>query len=338
MMQHDEDVLLEVKNLKTHFSLRQGVVKSVDGVNLKIKRGQTLGVVGESGCGKSVTAQSILRIVPSPGKIVEGEILLHTKADGQSLDLAQLPPKGQAIRQVRGGEISMIFQEPMASLSPVYTIGNQIIEMVYLHQSIGKAGAKEQVLDMLARVGFAQPARTFDAYPHELSGGMRQRAVIAMALMGRPSLLIADEPTTALDVTTEAQILRLLKRLQAELGMAIMFITHDLGVIAKMADQVAVMYLGKVVEQTDVDSIFYQPKHPYLRALLDSVPQLGGQREARLKSITGMVPDPFNLPSGCPFYPRCPDFIPDRCDVDVPGYVELGQGNQHGVACHLHTS
>ena len=256
------EVLLEVRNLRTHFKLRQGIVRSVDGVDLTIYRGQTLGVVGESGCGKSVTAQSILRIVPHPGEIVGGQILLYGEAGGEPVDLATLPPKGQRIREVRGGEIGMIFQEPMASLSPVHTVGNQIIEMALLHREGGQAEARGAVLDMLGRVGFSEPERTFDSYPHELSGGMRQRAVIAMALVGRPSLLIADEPTTALDVTTEAQILRLLKRLQADLGMAIMFITHDLGVIAKMADHAAVMYLGKVVEHSDVDALFHDAQAP----------------------------------------------------------------------------
>ena len=338
MTQPAADVLLEVKNLKTHFSLRQGEVRSVDGVDLTIQRGQTLGVVGESGCGKSVTAQSILRIVPYPGKIVAGQILLHGTAGGEPVDLVQLPPKGQRIRDIRGGEIGMIFQEPMASLSPVHSVGNQVIEMALLHQQGGKPEARAAVLDMLSRVGFSEPARTFDAYPHELSGGMRQRAVIAMALVGRPSLLIADEPTTALDVTTEAQILRLLKRLQAELGMAMMFITHDLGVIAKMADHAAVMYLGKVVEHSDVDSLFYDPKHPYLRALLESVPRFGGRSAGRLQSIEGIVPDPFRVPGGCPFHPRCPQSIAGHCDVEVPVYRALPEARHRGVACHLHAA
>ena len=242
------------------------------------------------------------------------------------------------MRAIRGGEIGMIFQEPMASLSPVHSIGNQIIEMALLHREGGKAAAREAVLDMLARVGFSEPARTFDAYPHQLSGGMRQRAVIAMALVGRPSLLIADEPTTALDVTTEAQILRLLKRLQAELGMAILFITHDLGVIAKMADHAAVMYLGKVVEHSDVDSLFYDPKHPYLRALLASVPRFGGRTQDRLLSIEGVVPDPFRVPAGCPFHPRCPESIASRCEVDVPVYRTLQEAPYRGVSCHLHAA
>ena len=336
------ETLLEVKDLKTNFPLRQGIVRAVDGVSLMIERGQTLGVVGESGCGKSVTAQSILRIVPSPGEIVDGEILLHRILDvsgisrvDEVLDLTQLDSNSAEMRSIRGGEISMIFQEPMTSLSPVYTIGNQIIEVVLLHRSVSKAAAKEMVLEMLDHVGFSEPRRNYDAYPHELSGGMRQRGVIAMALMCRPSLLIADEPTTALDVTTEAQILRLMRRLQDELGMAIMFITHDLGVIAKMADVVSVMYLGRVVETAAVDAAFYDPKHPYLRALLHSIPRLGRARGERLEPIEGMVPDPFNVPPGCSFHPRCPEFMPGICDVDVPVTTEL-DGSGHWVACHLY--
>ncbi|MBV7334089.1 ABC transporter ATP-binding protein [Chloroflexi bacterium TSY] len=347
--------MLNHPELHTQFKLRQGTVQAVAGVNLTIYRGQTLGIVGESGCGKSVTAQSILRIVPPPGRIVSGEILLHDIGQHHEvIDLAQLDPKGTKIRAVRGGEIGMIFQEPMATLSPVYSVGNQILEAALLHlhtnnQPISKPEAREMVLDMLARVGFSDPARTFQAYPHELSGGMRQRAVIAMALIGRPKLLIADEPTTALDVTTEAQILRLLKELQVEFGMAILFITHDLGVIAKMANDVAVMYLGKVVEQTDVNSVFYNPQHPYLRALLDSVPRFGGAQSQRLRPIEGIVPDPANLPSGCSFHPRCREFVPGTCDVVSPTYITTGSNpaigtNQrewnpnYGVACHLYTS
>ena len=338
------NTLLEVTGLKTYFSLRQGIVRAVDGADLSIERGKTLGLVGESGCGKSVTAQSILRIVPPPGKIVAGKIILHrlaSKATSFSLteivDLTQFDPQGPEIREIRGREISMIFQEPMTSLSPVYTIGSQIIEAVLLHQEVSKADAKEMVVDMLERVGFSNPSRQYYAYPHELSGGMRQRAVIAMALMCRPSLLIADEPTTALDVTTEAQILRLMRELQDELGMAIMFITHDLGVIAKMAGKVAVMYLGRVVESADVDSIFHDPKHPYLSALLHSIPRLGRTRGKRLEPIKGMVPDPFRVPSGCAFHPRCPNFMPGVCDVEVPPSIYVDSSG-HSVACHLYAA
>lgn len=336
------EALLEVRDLQTWFTLRQGVVRAVEGASFTVRRGKTLGIVGESGCGKSVTGQSILRIVPSPGKIVGGQIILHSDNQGaagscsaRAVDLTQLDPDSGAMRAIRGAEIAMIFQEPMTSLSPVYSVGSQIIEVVLLHRKVSRSQAKELVVEMLAHVGFAEPRRRFDAYPHELSGGMRQRAVIAMALMCRPSLLIADEPTTALDVTTEAQILRLMRRLQGELGMAIMFITHDLGVIAKMADEVAVMYLGRIVESADVDAAFYAPRHPYLRALLDSIPRYGQSRGQRLRPIQGMVPDPFNVPPGCPFHPRCPEFMPGVCDVEMPAFVQL-DGPSHSVACHLY--
>jgi len=342
------DVLIELEDLKTQFFLREGVVRAVDGVSFTIPRGKTLGVVGESGCGKSVTAQSIMRIVPHPGRIVRGKIVLYLRRkEGDAFSLTEeitltdLDPRGREIRDIRGKEISMIFQEPMSCFSPVYTIGNQLSEAVLLHQEVSKETAREMVIEMLARVGIANAAQNFDSFPHQLSGGMRQRAMIAMALMCRPSLLIADEPTTAVDVTTEAQVLRLMRRLQDELGMAIMFITHDLGVIAQMADDVVVMYLGKVVESADVDSIFYAPKHPYLRSLLRSVPRIGIKTGGRLESIKGMVPDPFSVPSGCPFHPRCPEFMPGTCDLKVPEYLPLGCGNdgrEHRVACHLYSA
>ena len=337
------EILLEVNDLRVYFPLRQRIVRAVDGASFVVKRRKTLGIVGESGCGKSVTAQAILRIVPPPGKITGGQIILHrgTKQVGASLvneivDLTRLDPMGREMRAIRGSEISMIFQEPMASLSPVYTVGSQITEVVLLHRKVRRNEAKDLVIEMLARVGFYEPRRRFDAYPHELSGGMRQRAVIAMALMCHPSLLIADEPTTALDVTTEAQILRLMRKLQNELGMAIMFITHDLGVVAKMADEVAVMYLGRVVESASVDSAFYDPRHPYLRALLNSVPRFGHSREQRLTPIQGMVPDPLNVLPGCPFHPRCPEVMLGLCDVEVPVYAELDDPG-HCVACHLYS-
>ncbi len=301
-------LLLEVKDLKTHFFLAQGIVRAVDGVDLTVQRGQTVGIVGESGCGKSVMARSILRIVPPPGRVVGGEMLFDHEMEGSTpayddkssagsvIDLATLDPNGDKIRSIRGAEISMIFQEPMTSLSPVHTIGNQIIEAIVLHQEVTQEQARQQAIDMLARVNMPQPSRTIDRYPHQLSGGMRQRAMIAMALACRPSLLIADEPTTALDVTTQAQILTLMRDLQKEFGMAIIFITHDLGVIAQMVDYVVVMYLGRVVEMADVDTIFYDPKHPYTQALLRSIPRLGRKSaegvSGRLAAIRGSVPDP----------------------------------------------
>ena len=332
-----DDVLLEVRNLKTHFFTDEGVVRAVDGVNYTIRRGRTLGIVGESGCGKSVTAQSILRIVPRPGRIVEGEILFHRQrpsgtngATARHVDLAQMDPSGKEIRSIRGNEIALIFQEPMSSLSPVHTIGHQMIETIRLHQKVGKAEARERAIEALRRVGIPRPNEAVDRYTYQLSGGQRQRAVIALALSCQPSLLIADEPTTALDVTTEAQILELMKELQQEYGMAIQIITHNLGVIAEMADDVVVMYLGKEVEQAPVEELFRNPRHPYTRALLRSVPRLGRKRRERLEAIQGMVPDPFSIPPGCPFNTRCSYYRPGICDD--PQYVQVGP--DHWARCN----
>ena len=338
------EVVLEVKGLKTHFFLQQGVVRAVEDVDFTVMRGQTVGVVGESGCGKSVMARSVLSIVPPPGRIVEGEILFHrTRSHNGSVskdvvDMAQLDPKGPEARSIRGAEISMVFQEPMTSLSPVHSIGDQIIEAILLHQEVDKTEARRLAIEMLARVGMPHPGRTIDRYPHQLSGGMRQRAMIAMALSCQPAILIADEPTTALDVTTQAQILSLMKELQDELGMAIIFITHDLGVIAQMADFVVVMYLGEVVEMADVTSIFYDPKHPYTQSLLRSIPRLGRkslqQQATRLMAIKGTVPDPYSIPKGCPFHPRCRKAIRGVCDQQDPPFLELEGG--HKVRCVLY--
>jgi len=337
----DRPLLLEVKNLHTKFFLDEGTVHAVDGADFNLYRGQTLGVVGESGCGKSVTARSILRIVPRPGKITEGQILYHrpnrddrTGAATRLTDLTALDDRGPEIRSIRGAEISMVFQEPMTSLSPVHTVGSQIIEAIMLHQSVSKEEARNNAIEVLDHVGMPQPRRTVDRYPHELSGGMRQRCMIAMALSCHPSLLIADEPTTALDVTTEAQILQLMRNLQEELGMAIMFITHNLGVIAQMTRDVIVMYLGKVVEAGNVDDIFYNATHPYTQALLRSIPRVGRKSRERLESISGNVPDPYNVPSGCPFYPRCMQFMRGVCDKQDPPMIEVGPG--HRARCHLY--
>jgi oligopeptide/dipeptide ABC transporter ATP-binding protein len=327
------DLLLEVRDLRTYFPLHEGTVRAVDGVSFTLRRGRTLGIVGESGCGKSVTAQSILRIVPPPGKIVSGEILYHRRRDGgddEAIDLTQLDPHGKAIRDIRGNEISYIFQEPMASLSPVHTIGHQIAETIALHQRVNRDEARARAIQVLDHVGMVRPSETIDRYAHQLSGGQRQRAVIALALSCQPSLLIADEPTTAHDVTTEAQILDLMRRLQRELGMAIQFITHNLGVIAEMADDVVVMYLGRQVEQASVDDLFFNPRHPYTRALLRSIPKLGRRTRERLEAIRGMVPDPFSVPSGCPFHPRCPMYRPGVCDE--PEWLEVRPN--HWVRCN----
>ncbi|MBX3011715.1 MAG: ABC transporter ATP-binding protein [Caldilineaceae bacterium] len=336
-----DDLLLEIKNLKTHFFLQEGIVRAVDGVNLQIARGQTLGVIGESGCGKSVTAQSILRITPTPpARIVDGAILYHARqangTRGEVIDLAQLDPRGQTIRAIRGGRISMIFQEPMTSFGPMHTIGNQIMEAILLHQPLSQPQARERAIDLLRRVGISGAERTVDAYPHQLSGGMRQRAMIAMALSCNPDLLIADEPTTALDVTIQAQILELLVELQNEFHMAILFITHNLGVIAEVAHNVAVMYMGRVMEQGSVRTIFSNPMHPYTRGLLASVPHIDGKKQTRLTAIEGVVPDPYDPPPGCPFCDRCPSFMAGVCDQAMPALVN--HADDHQVRCFLYAS
>ncbi len=339
----NNNLLLEVKNLKTYFFLDEGTARAVDGIDFDIRYGQTLGVVGESGCGKSVTARSILRIVPKPGRIVEGDITLHRCLEkngctvAEAVRLTDLDPRGSLIRSIRGCQIALVPQEPMMSLSPVHTIGNQIIEAIVLHQNVSQTEGREKAIEMLDLVGMPQPDRMIDRYPHQLSGGMRQRCIIAMALSCHPSLLIADEPTTALDVTTEAQILKLMRRLQEEFGMAIMFITHNLGVIAQMTENVVVMYMGKIVEQADVDTIFHNPMHPYTRALLKSIPRLGQRtrERRRLESIRGSVPDPYAIPHGCSFHPRCDRRIAGVCDQEEPPYPEIKPG--HKVRCVLYT-
>jgi oligopeptide/dipeptide ABC transporter ATP-binding protein len=342
----ETNILVEFKDLHTYFYLAEGVARAVDGVDLTLQRGKTLGVVGESGCGKSITSLSLLQLVPSPGKIVGGEILFYKpvnhNGDGETVDMINitaLDPKGKEIRDIRGNHISMVFQEPMTAMSPVRTIGQQITEAIILHQKVSKAEARKRAIDILTRTKMPRPERVVDDYPFQLSGGMRQRAVIAMALSCNPTLLIADEPTTALDVTTEAQILDLMRQLQEDFGMAIMYITHNLGVIAEMADEVAVMYMGKVIEQTDVQTIFFNPKHPYTRGLLASIPQLKDavahtDRSQRLQTIKGMVPDPYTRFAGCPFYPRCPEMIPDLCDKVEPKNIKIDPG--HLVRCHLY--
>ncbi len=342
----ETNTLVEIKDLRTYVHLAEGVVHAVDGVDITLQRGKTLGVVGESGCGKSITSLSLLRLIYPPGKIEGGKIMFYkpVKArDGsemvEEVDITSLDPKGKEIRSIRGNHISMVFQEPMTAMIPVRTIGQQIIEPIMLHQDVSKETARGMAIDILSRVKMSRPEKVIDDYPFQLSGGMRQRAVIAMALSCRPSLLIADEPTTALDVTTEAQILDLMRGLQHDLGMAIMYITHNLGVIAEMAEEVAVMYMGKVVEQTDVNTVFFNPMHPYTRGLLASIPQLNdtithADRSRRLQTIKGMVPDPYAHFTGCPFYPRCPDMIPEVCDQAEPKSFMAKPG--HLVRCHLY--
>jgi oligopeptide/dipeptide ABC transporter ATP-binding protein len=325
-------VLLEIDDLRTHYDTAQGVVRAVDGASLTVREGQTVGIVGESGCGKSVLLRSILRIVPHPGKVAGGRIKFLRKS-GERVDLATLDPRGRPIRAIRGGEIAMIFQEPMSSLSPVHTVGNQVEEAILLHKQVSKAEARRLAIDVLTKVAMPRPEQVVELYPHEISGGMRQRAMIAMALSCSPRLLMADEPTTALDVTTQAQILALMRRLQGELGMAILFVTHDLGVVAQMTEYVVVMYMGQVVEAAPVDDIFFAPRHPYTHALLHSIPRLGQRKSGqRLESIRGSVPDPFARPRGCPFHTRCRFNDGNRCVREVPVLREVAPGHQ--ARCH----
>jgi peptide/nickel transport system ATP-binding protein len=330
--------LLSVRNLKTYFAQDEGLVRAVDGVSFDMAAGGTLGIVGESGCGKSVTARSILRIVDRPGRIVDGEIhFRRPPANGGSgpvVDLAKLEPNGPEMRAIRGAEIALIFQEPMSSFSPVHSVGSQIVEAILVHQPMSRREARDKTIDILKRVGVSSPEQRVDQLANQLSGGLRQRAMIAMALSCHPILLIADEPTTALDVTTQTQILELMRQLQQEDGMAIMLITHDLGVVAQMATDVAVMYLGRVVEQAPVDAIFHDPKHPYTRALLRSIPRIRSRTRERLTPIVGSVPHPYDRPTGCPFHSRCPDFIPGTCDQRAPSLKAVGE--QHTVSCFLY--
>ena len=324
--------VLSVRELQTYFFPDEGIVKAVDGVSFDLHSGRTLGIVGESGCGKSVTARSILRIVERPGKIVGGSILL--RQNGSDLDLTKLDPDGSEIRHIRGGEIGLVFQEPMTSFSPVHTIGNQLIETIRLHQTLGKLEARQRGIEALRSVGIPKPERRIDEYAFELSGGLRQRAMIAMALSCGPRILIADEPTTALDVTTQAQILDLLRSLQEREGMTIILITHNLGVVAEMCDSVVVMYLGRVVEEGPVDAIFHTAKHPYTQALLRSIPSIHATTRTDLPTISGSIPHPHNRPTGCPFHPRCPDRIAGVCEVKEPPLRRVGE--EQDVSCFLY--
>ncbi len=338
-MTNDSDTLIRVEDVRTHFFLDEGVVKAVDGVSFDLARGATLGVVGESGCGKSVLARTIIRIVPRPGRTIDGAIWYHRPSEGggeRPIDLASLEADGAEIRDIRGGEITMIFQEPMVSFSPVHTIGDQIVEAVTLHRNATREEARAIAVDTLRRVGIPNAESRIDEYPFRLSGGMRQRAMIAMALSSNPTLLMADEPTTALDVTTQAQILELMADLQEEFGMAMMLISHNLGVVAQTTERIIVMYLGKVVESADVRTLFRDPKHPYTQELLKSVPKLRRRRQTeRLAAIYGSVPSPYERPAGCPFHPRCPQFMAGECDVIEPTLKAVSEG--HSVSCLLYS-
>ena len=325
-----EEYILQVKNLQTYFYMDTGVLKAVDDVTFDLKRHETIGIIGESGCGKSVTSHSILRTIQPPGKIVGGEIL-YSDGENPAVDLIRENPDGKYMRSLRGAQISMIFQEPMASLSPVYTIGAQLVEAVLVHQpKKDKAAAKAKSIEMLAKVGMPRPEQRFGDYPHQLSGGMCQRAMIALALINSPKILIADEPTTALDVTVQAQITELMRELQKQLGMSIIYITHDMGVIAEMADSIAVMYLGRIVESASTTEIFTNPMHPYTQRLLKSMPVLGKKTGARLEAIDGNVPVPLDRPPECGFCSRCTD-AQERCRREIPPLIEITPG--HSVRC-----
>ena len=338
-MENTNNVLVDIQDLKVQFFLHEGTVHALDGVSFQIRQGKTLGIIGESGSGKSVTAQAIMGIIPSPpGKVVGGRVLLNLPANGASMrvvNVTELPPSGSEIRSIRGKEVSMIFQEPMPSFSPVHTPGNQIMETIRIHYpEVSKREARERTIEMMRRVGIPRPEERVDAYPFQFSGGMRQRAMIAMALVCNPRLVIADEPTTALDVTIEAQILELLKDLQAEFGMSIMYISHDLTVVGGVADDVVVMYLGLVMEQASTNELFDNPLHPYTEALWRSIPTIDGDLD-RLSPIRGALPSPFAVHQGCPFYSRCEKRIPGVCDVSRPPMVEVRP--QHWVRCFLYT-
>jgi peptide/nickel transport system ATP-binding protein len=336
----EENVVLRVNDVHTYFYTDLGVSKALNGVSFEIPQGKTMGVVGESGCGKSVTALSIMRLVPRPGRLIKGEITLFRRPrDGkgqvEEVRLDQQDPNSQLMRSIRGSELAMIFQEPMSSLNPSYTVGDQIAEAILLHQTKDQTEAARRAVNILDRVGMPNAEGVAKRYPHELSGGMRQRAMIAMALSCTPSVLFADEPTTALDVTTEAQILDLMRELQQQINSTIVFITHNLGVVAQMCDTVAVMYLGRVVEQAPVEEIFYNPKHPYTMALLSSIPHAGSRKKERLRPIRGVVPDPYSSIKGCPFHPRCNFFKPGVCNVAMPALTPMGP--EHNVRCFLYS-
>jgi len=338
MTENGVQPLLSVQGLKTYFPTDEGLVRAVDGLSFDVFEGKTLGIVGESGCGKSTVGRSILGIIDKPGHVEAGSIIWRSDPSdetAETIDLARQVPNGKVIRSIRGNFISLIFQEPMTSFSPVHTIGNQLTEAIRLHQDLSKKDANDRAEELLAQVGIPSPRQRLSEYSFQLSGGLRQRAMIAMALSCDPKLLIADEPTTALDVTTQAQILDLLRDLQEKNGMAVILITHNLGVIAEMADDVVVMYLGREAESGPVDDLFHSPQHPYTQGLLRSIPSIYSKGGERLPSIEGTIPHPFNRPSGCTFRPRCPSFMEGTCDQHVPTFQGIG-GTSQGVSCFLH--
>ena len=331
-----EDAVIQINDLKIYYPTDEGVVRAVDGVDFEIKQGETLGVVGESGCGKSTVGRAVLNIIDKPGRVEEGEILWRLP-DDREIDITTLDPNSRLMRAIRGAGIALIFQEPMTSFSPLHTVGNQIGEAIRLHTDLSEQGIQDRSIELLQMVGIPNAEQRLKEYAFQLSGGLRQRAMIAMALSAEPQLLIADEPTTALDVTTQAQILELLRQLQQDTGMAVILITHNLGVIAEMASRVVVMYLGRAVESGPVEDIFYNPQHPYTQGLLRSIPSIYTRSVERLPSIRGTIPHPFNRPSGCTFRPRCPNYIEGVCDRNVPVFQPL-EGTNQMVSCFLHHS
>ena len=329
----EREPLVEVEDLRTYFYTKMGVVRAVDGVSFDVPKERIVGIVGESGCGKSVAARSLLGIIPPPGKIAHGSIRFH--GEGGPTDIAELKPNDERIRRIRGKEIAMIFQEPMSCLSPVHTVGNQIIEALQLYYpGMDKKEARERAIDLLGLVGIPSPDKLIDSYIFELSGGMRQRVLIAMSLAGEPKLLMADEPTTAIDVTIQAKVLELLLDLHKKNKMSIMFITHNMGVIAEIAQDVIVMYLGRVAEKGNVTDIFDEPKHPYTQALLKSIPGIEVEPRTRLETIKGSVPDPYSRPAGCPFVNRCMYVVEGLCDRKEPPLYRISSG--HSVSCFLY--
>jgi peptide/nickel transport system ATP-binding protein/oligopeptide transport system ATP-binding protein len=326
--------VLDIQNLKTYFFLEKSTVRALDGIDLSLMPRTTMGVVGESGCGKSIMAMSVMRLIQSPpGRIVDGHIYLNRRKGGDRVDIAKLDGHGQEMRDIRGGEIAIVFQEPMTSLNPLYTVGDQIAESVMIHNKISKKAAIDRALEMLSRVQISAPKQRLNEYPHQLSGGMRQRVMIALALSCNPSILIADEPTTALDVTVQAQILDLMRKLQEDFNSSIILITHNLGVVSQMAAEIAVMYLGKIVEHASTRDLFHDPLHPYTVGLLNSVPVLGRKGKKVLVPIKGMVPTPTDKILGCPFEPRCPRAM-QVCRERMPLLTEVKPG--HKVACWLY--
>ena len=337
MVTTEQKSILSVKDLQIYFNTDEGVVKAVDGVTFEIEQGKTLGVVGESGCGKSTVGRAILQILDRNGRINGGEInwLHETEDSKETINIAKQTRNSPIMRSIRGEDIALIFQEPMTSFSPVHTIGNQLIEMIRLHKDLSKTEAKQRAIELLEMVNIPNPEQRISEYSFQLSGGLRQRAMIAMAIACEPKLLIADEPTTALDVTTQAQILDLLRELQKKNGMSIILITHNLGVVAEMADEVVVMYLGKAVESGTAEQIYHNPQHPYTQGLLRSIPSIYTKKEGKLPSIAGYIPHPFNRPSGCDFRTRCESYMEGVCDKNIPVFQQLNDTNQK-VACFVH--